>query len=252
MLELLFLFSAALLAGVMNGVAGGGGLIVFPALLLIGVEPIHANATSTAALWFGTVASSVAYRRELSTQRQELFLLSSTSVVGGICGSYLLLHTSSASFTALIPYLMLIATMLFAVNQPLIKWLKGSGKQLSNIRLPMFVIMLLQLVIATYGGYFGGGAGILMLAVLNIMGIENIHKMNAFKTWLATCINAVAIAYFIFAQKIVWFEAIFMAVAAVIGGYASAYIARKLPQVLVQYFITGVGFSMTVYFFLNK
>ena len=247
-MEILFLCTAALLAGVMNGVAGGGGLIVFPALLLIGVEPIHANATSTAALWFGTVASSIAYRRELSTQRQELFLLSSVSVVGGILGSYLLLHTSSKNFIALIPYLMLVATVLFAVNRPVMKWLKGS----ENIRLPMFVIMLLQLVIATYGGYFGGGAGILMLAVLNIMGIENIHKMNAFKSWLATCINAVAIAYFTFAQKIVWFEAIMMAVTAVIGGYASADIARKLPPSLVQYFITAVGFSMTVYFFLNK
>lgn len=250
-MEILFLCTAALLAGVMNGVAGGGGLIVFPALLLVGVEPIHANATSTAALWFGTVASSIAYRRELSTQRQELFLLSSTSVVGGIFGSYLLLHTSSKNFTALIPYLMLVATVLFALNQPLMKWLKGNNN-ISSIRLPMFVIMLLQLVIATYGGYFGGGAGILMLAVLNIMGIENIHNMNAFKSWLATCINAVAIAYFIFAQKIVWFDAIIMAVAAVIGGYASADIARKLPQVLVQYFITGVGLSMTVYFFMNK
>lgn len=250
-MEILFLLGAALLAGVMNGVAGGGGLIVFPALLLVGVEPIHANATSTAALWFGTVASSIAYRRELSTKRQELFLLSSTSVVGGIFGSYLLLHTSSKNFTALIPYLMLVATVLFAVNRPVMKWLKGSSN-LKNIRLPIFLIMLLQLIIATYGGYFGGGAGILMLAVLNIMGIENIHKMNAFKSWLASCINAVAIAYFIFAEKIVWFEAIMMAVAAVIGGYASADIARKLPPSLVQYFITGVGFSMTVYFFLNK
>jgi hypothetical protein len=249
--EILFLCAAALLAGVMNGVAGGGGLIVFPALLLVGVEPIHANATSTAALWFGTVASSVAYRRELSTQRQELFLLSSTSVFGGIFGSYLLLHTSSKNFTALIPYLILVATVLFAINQPLMKWLKGSNN-ISNIRLPIFVIMFLQLIIATYGGYFGGGAGILMLAVLNIMGIENIHKMNAFKSWLATCINAVAIAYFIFAQKIVWFEAIMMAVTAVIGGYTSANIARKLPPSLVQYFITGVGFSMSVYFFMKK
>lgn len=251
MLELLFLFASALLGGMMNGVAGGGGLIVFPALLLTGMEPVHANATNTAALWFGTVASSIAYRSELSTQRHELFLLSSTSVIGGLFGSYLLLHTSSARFTALIPYLMLVATVLFALNQPLMKWLKGNNS-ISNLRLPMFVIMLLQLVIATYGGYFGGGAGILMLAVLNIMGIENIHKMNAFKSWLASCINAVAIAYFIFAQKIVWFDAIIMAIAAIIGGYTSAYIARKLPPSLVQYFIIGVGFSMTLYFFIKN
>ncbi len=244
MTQNLLLFAAALLAGIVNGVAGGGGLIVFPALLITGVPAVNANATNAAALWFGTAASTLAYREELSTHRRELFLLTGCSVVGGVLGAYLLLHTSPANFAALVPYLMLIATLLFTFSQPLIKWLRLKS------RLPMFVILLLQLAIATYGGYFGGGAGILILAVLNIMGIQNIHTMNAFKTWLATCLNAVAVIYFALAKTIFWQQAMMMAVAAVIGGYSSAYFARKLNPSWVRYFVIGVGFTMTCYFFL--
>jgi uncharacterized protein len=246
MTQNLLLFAAALLAGIVNGVAGGGGLIVFPALLLTGVPAVNANATNAAALWFGTAASTFAYLPELSNHRRELVLLSGCSVVGGVLGAYLLLHTSPANFAALVPYLMLIATLLFSFSQPLIKWLRLKS------RLPMFVILLLQLAIATYGGYFGGGAGILMLAVLNIMGIQNIHTMNAFKTWLATCLNAVAVVYFALAKTIFWPQAMMMAIAAVIGGYSSAYFARKLNPSWVRYFVIGVGFTMTGYFFLYQ
>jgi uncharacterized protein len=250
MTQNLLLLAAALLAGIVNGVAGGGGLIVFPALLITGVPAVNANATNAAALWFGTAASTLAYREELSTHRRELVLLSGCSLVGGVLGAYLLLHTSPANFAALVPYLMLIATLLFTFSQPLMRWLEQKQFMLSKARLPMFVVLLLQLAIATYGGYFGGGAGILMLAVLNIMGIQNIHTMNAFKTWLATCLNAVAVIYFAIAKTIFWQTAIMMAVAAIIGGYSSAYFARKLNPSWVRYFVIGVGFTMTSYFFL--
>lgn len=245
--SLVFLLPAALIAGIVNGVAGGGGLIVFPALLLAGVSPVNANATNTAALWFGTVASSFAYRRELSSSSyRELFLLTTTSVTGGILGSYLLLRTSSEIFSALVPYLMLAATVIFTFNQHLLRWLLPENNQ---FRLPIFVIILLQLIIATYGGYFGGGAGILMLVVLNVIGVKNIHIMNAFKSWLATCINAVAIINFAIAQKILWPQAMMMAGAAVVGGYSSAYIARSLPTRWIRWFIICVGLCMTVYLF---
>lgn len=249
---LLFLFAVAVLAGILNGVAGGGGLIAFPALLLVGVPPINANATNTAALWFGTAASTVAYRQELSTQRRELFLLSGISVVGGIWGSYLLLHTSQADFANLVPYLLLIATLLFTLSQPLMKWLKVRSQNRSSFRLPMVAILLLQLAIATYGGFFGGGGGILMLAVLEIMGIKNIHTMNAFKSWLATCLNAVAIVHFILANTIFWSQAIVMATGALIGGYGSAYFARQIDPAWVRCFIICAGFSMTIYFFWQQ
>ncbi len=249
---LLFLFAIAVLAGMLNGVAGGGGLIAFPALLLAGVQPINANATNAAALWFGTAASTVAYRQELSSQRKELLLLSGTSVVGGVWGSYLLLHTSQADFAAMVPYLLLIATLVFTLGQPLMQWLKVRGQNSSTFRLPMVVILLLQLAIATYGGFFGGGGGILMLAVLEIMGMKNIHTMNAFKSWLVTCLNGVAIIHFLIAHTIMFSQAIVMAIGAVIGGYGSAYWARQLNPCWVRCLIICVGFSMTIYFFLQQ
>lgn len=251
MQSILFLLTASLLAGIVNGVAGGGGLIAFPALLISGVPAINANATNAAALWFGTVSSTVAYRREFSSKLQLLLLLSCVSIVGGIFGSYLLLHTSSAKFSALIPYLMLIATLLFIFSQPLIKWLNKRNQNSEPIRLPLTVILPLQLAIATYSGYFGGGSGILMLALLNFTGLQNIHTINAYKSWLATCINAAAILHFTFANKIFWFEAIVMALGAIIGAYSSAYLARKIHPLWIRSFIIAVSLSMTCYLFIQ-
>lgn len=249
--SIIFLFTASLIAGIVNGVAGGGGLIAFPALLIVEVPAVNANATNAVALWFGTVASTIAYRREFASKRHSLLLLSCVSVMGGIFGSYLLLHTSQAKFTALIPYLMLTATLLFIFSQPLMKWFNQRNQNSEQIRLSLMIILPLQLLIATYGGYFGGGSGILMLAVLNLMGMQNIHSLNAYKSWLATCINAAAIIHFTFAHKIVWFEAIVMASGAIIGAYSSASLARKLNPLWIRSFIISVSLSMTCYLFLQ-
>lgn len=246
----LFLFGVAVAAGAVNGVAGGGGLIAFPALLLTGIPSIQANATNTAGLWFGTAASTFAYRQELSSHRRELLLLSGTSVLGGILGSYLLLHTSATDFDKLVPYLLLIATVLFAIGEPIKKWFTHSSKH--RLHMPIILILVLQLAIAIYGGFFGGGGGILILAVLEMMGMKNIHVMNAFKTWLATCLNAVALIHFIVANIIVWFPAILMAIGAILGGYGSAFLARRLNPSWVRAFIICVGVTMTGYFFLHQ
>ncbi|KAM3110033.1 TSUP family transporter [Phormidesmis sp. 146-33] len=176
----LFLVSAGVFAGMMNGLAGGGGLIGFPALMMTGILPIAANATNAAALWFGTVASSVAYRRELPFQKTQFLLLSVVSIVGGVWGSYLLLHTPQAAFEFLIPYLMLTATVLFAIAHPLTKWLEKQRleKQRNHsarIQIPLGVIVLLQFAIAVYGGFYGGGGGILMLSVLELRTRHNSH-----------------------------------------------------------------------------
>jgi len=249
--SIFLLFTASLIAGIVNGVAGGGGLIAFPALLISGIPSINANATNATALWFGTVSSTVAYRREFSSQKHSLLLLSCVSVMGGIFGSYLLLHTSQARFSALIPYLMLTATLLFIFSQPLMQFLNKRSQNYQQIRLPLTIVLPLQLIIATYGGYFGGGCGILMLALLNFTDLQNIHKINAYKCWLATCINAAAIIHFTFANKIFWFEALIMAGGAIIGAYSSAYLARKLHPLWIRSFIIGVSLSMTCYFFIQ-
>jgi uncharacterized membrane protein YfcA len=249
------LFIAAMLGGALNSIAGGGSFITFPALFFSGVPPIQANATSTVALWPGSLASVSAYRREIAKQnRVVLLLLVSISLIGGILGAVLLLRTSQSTFVRLIPYLLLLATVLFAVS-PFITTHLGKRAPLTKethiswIRL--LGISLLQLIIAIYGGYFGGGIGIMMLASLGIMGMENIHEMNGLKTVLQSCINGVAVITFIIAGAVYWPQAIVMILGAIVGGFSGASIARKLDQRIVRGFVILVGTVMTIYFFVK-
>jgi len=281
--QIVLLFIAAILGGTLNSVAGGGSFITLPSLIFTGVLPINANATSTVALWPGSVASIGAYRKELMKQkRTQVLLLSSTSLVGGILGAFLLLGTSQTTFIRLLPYLLLIATVLFTISSPLTTRLRQrqiarsaalqketvvvQGQdtgQAAMTALPsphpvekraswlvLVGIAFLQLIIAIYGGYFGGGIGILMLASLGLMGMENIHEMNAMKTLLTTCINGVALIIFVARGVVVWPQAILMVVGAIIGGFGGAYFARKINPLWVRWFVIAVGLSMTIYFFL--
>src|SRR5438552_1919269 len=248
------LFIAAILGGALNSVAGGGSFITFPSLILTGVLPINANATSTVALWPGSLASVGAYRQDLAKQKRSLvILLSVTSLIGGILGAELLLNTSQSTFVKLLPYLLLLATVLFALSGPVTTFLRKRNTLVgtSFSWLTIVGICCLQLVIAIYGGYFGGGIGILMLATLGLMGMENIHEMNAMKTLLTTFINGVALVIFIIRGIVVWPQAIVMVIGAIIGGYTGAYFARKIDQRLIRGFVILVGVSMTIYFFLR-
>jgi uncharacterized membrane protein YfcA len=246
------LFASAVLGGGLNSVAGGGSFLTFPALIVSGVAPIKANATSTVALWPGSLASAGAYRRELSSVRYGK-LLSGISLVGGLLGAVLLLRTPSATFSALIPYLLLLATALFAFNGHIKSYLRTVFKPSHNRAdgLPL-ALLASQFVIAVYGGFFGGGIGILMLAALGLLGLDNIHEMNALKTLLASCINGIAVVTFIIAGAVAWHQALLMLVGAVIGGYAGASTARKLDQSLVRRFVIAVGCAMTLYFFVHR
>ena len=252
-LQASILFVAAILGGTLNSVAGGGTFITLPALIFTGVLPINANASSTVALWPGSIASVWAYRKEFANQRRLVtFLLSITSLIGGILGAELLVRTSQTTFVKLLPYLLLLATVLFALSGPINTRLHGKTT-LKNRQswLTLVGISSLQLVIAIYGGYFGGGIGILMLATLGLMGMENIHEMNAMKTLLTTFINGVAVIIFIIRGIVVWPQAIVMVIGAIIGGYTGAYFARKIDQRLIRGFVILVGVSMTIYFFLR-
>jgi uncharacterized protein len=252
-LQVLILFIAAILGGTLNSVAGGGSFITLPALIFTGVLPINANATSTVALWPGSLASVGAYRQELVKQKRSLvILLSVTSLIGGILGAELLLNTSQSTFVKLLPYLLLLATVLFALSGPVTARLRSRSTRGSSLSwLTMVGICFLQLVIAIYGGYFGGGIGILMLATLGLMGMENIHEMNAMKTLLTTFINGVALVLFIIRGIVAWPEAVVMIIGATIGGYGGAYFARRLDPRMVRWFVIGVGVVMTIYFFVR-
>jgi uncharacterized membrane protein YfcA len=246
------LFASAALGGALNSVAGGGSFLTFPTLIVSGVPPIRANATSTVALWPGAVASVGAYRRELASVHH-VRLLAAISLVGGLLGAVLLLRTPSATFSALIPYLLLLATLLFAFNGPIKRSLSTMLVHADGPaeRVPMALIVV-QFVIAVYGGFFGGGIGILMLAALGLLGLDNIHEMNALKTVLASCINGIAVVTFVVAGAVDWPLALIMLVGAIAGGYAGAATARKLDQRLVRVFVIAVGCIMTAYFFVHQ
>jgi uncharacterized membrane protein YfcA len=254
------LFAAALAGGALNSVAGGGSFFTFPALVVSDVLPKLANATSTVALWPGTVASVRAYRKELSTHRRELVVLSGVSLVGGLLGALLLLHTSQKSFERLLPFLLLLATLVFTVGPGLTAQLRArktssapiTRRELRPSWRALAAMAVAQLIISIYGGFFGGGIGILMLATLGLMGMENIHEMNALKTLLASTINGVAVAAFVLAGIVVWPQALLMMGGTILGGYGGAAYARRVDPRLVRGFVIIVGFAMTLYFFLRR
>lgn len=258
-LQGLALFIAAMLGGALNSVAGGGSFITLPTLIFTGVPSKIANATSTVALWPGSAASVGAYRKELVKQNPtRLLVLGITSLVGGLLGALLLLGTSQNTFVQLLPYLLLLATVLFAVSGPITTRLRVRAADRATTQTnqvswrTLSIIALLQLIIAIYGGYFGGGIGILMLATLGFMGMENIHEMNAVKTVLQTIINGIAVIAFIIAGAVVWLQAIIMIAGAIVGGFTTASFARRLDPRIVRGFVILVGISMTIYFFLHK
>ncbi len=245
---LLFLFFAGVLGGALNAVAGGGSFIAFPALLFSGVAPIAANATNTVALWVGVTASTGAYRKHLDISRRVMVPLAATSVIGGIAGALLLLRTSAQTFLHVLPWLMFGATLLFALGGRLSHGSK-SGLAHDASRSALIFAALFELVVAVYGGYFGGGVGIMNLAMLAALGMTDIHAMNALKSVLGGIINGVAVVTFVLKGAVAWRPGIFMIVGAIVGGYFGAHYAQKLPQAWIRAFVIVVGTGMTVYFF---
>ena len=238
---------AGALGGALNAVAGGGSFIAFPALLFTGVAPISANATNTVALWVGVTASTGAYRKHLELSKRVMIPLAVTSVIGGIAGAYLLLHTPAQTFLRVLPWLMLGATLLFVFGARLSHSNEGLEHDISTSGLVFASIF--ELVVAVYGGYFGGGVGILNLAMLAVIGMTDIHAMNALKVVLGGIINGVAVVTFIVKGAVVWKQGTVMILGALVGGYLGAHYAQKLPPAWIRGFVIVVGTGMTVYFF---
>lgn len=244
----IILFVAGFLGGALNSVAGGGSFVAFPALLFTGVPPIPANATNTLALWAGAAASGGAYRSRLDVPRRVMVPLFVASLIGGLAGAFLLLKTPAHTFMRVLPWLTLGATLLFAFG----KRLAGGRQSIVEHESTTAAIVgaaLFQLVVAVYGGYFGGGMGIVMLAMLAALGMTDIHAMNALKSVMGFVINGVAVVAFIVARAIYWPQGIVMLLGAVVGGYFGAHYAQKLPPAWIRAFVVLVGTGMTVYFF---
>jgi len=244
----IFLFFAGALGGALNAVAGGGSFIAFPALMFTGVAPIAANATNTVALWVGVTASTGAYRKHLDISRRVMIPLTVTSVIGGIAGAYLLLHTPAQTFLRVLPWLMLGATLLFMFGGRLSH--RSGGSIAANAPTSaLTVAAIFELFVGVYGGYFGGGVGIVNLAMLAALGMTDIHAMNALKTVLGGIINGIAVVTFIIAGAVAWKQGSVMIVGALFGGYFGAHYAQKLPAAWIRGFVIVVGVSMSAYFF---
>jgi uncharacterized protein len=249
-----FLFAAAFVAGIINSVAGGGSFLTFPALLFVGIPPIQSNATSTAAVWPGTVASLFAYRKVFAPEvRRLLPPLLITGVIGGVLGARILLYTPQATFLRLVPWLLLGATLLFVASGWITRWVRARTNIASGrSRWLTYAGLFLELLVAMYVGYFGAGVGILILALLALLGMENIHSMNGVKTLLVTVVNGVALAIFVWSKVVVWPQALLMLTGATIGGYGGAYMAQKIDPKYARGFVIFVGFAMSAYFFIRE
>lgn len=235
----------------MNAVAGGGSFVAFPALLFTGVPPIPANATNTLSLWVGTAASGGAYRNRLITPRRILIPLLIISAIGGLAGALLLINTPAHTFLRLIPWLMLAATLLFTFGKYLTKYISANlSRSASNSAIAG--ASAVELLVATYGGYFGGGIGIMNLALFSALGMTDIHAMNALKVVLVTVINGIAALTFVVNGAVAWPQAVVMIAGAAAGGYLAAHYAQKVPPVYVRALVIVIGFGMTVYFFAKS
>jgi uncharacterized protein len=246
----ILLFGAALFAGAMNAVAGGGSFISFPTLLFTGVPPIPANATNTVALWTGLTFSGGAFRRHVKARRRVLATLVSVSIAGGTIGALLLLHTPAHTFLQILPWLMLASTLLFIFGRKLIQHGGARGARQKQIT-ALLLTACFQFVVSIYGGYFGGGMGIVILAMLTAFGMTDIHEMNALKVVLSTSTNGVAVVIFIVSRAVYWHQALVMIAGAALGGYFGAHYSLRLPQKLVRWFVIAVGSGVTTYFFLR-
>ena len=252
-LHLALLLLAAFAAGAINSVAGGGTLLTFPVLLsVLGNVPngsVIANGTSTVALVPGSMSAFWGYRSEVAGQKRSLWEMAVPSLVGGAVGAYLATHVSSALFGHLVPWLIFGATFLFLIQDPVRKWIgRGTADDANAPPRPLGAGgMVFQFFVAIYGGFFGAGIGILMLAALGFLGQTNIHRMNGLKNFAAVCINGVGALTFIFYRRVDWTLALLMMALAITGGYAGAGLAQRAGQANVRRLVIFIGLAFGAY-----
>jgi uncharacterized membrane protein YfcA len=253
LIEILGLVLAAVAGGAINAVAGGGTLVTFPALLFFGTPPIVANASSTLALVIGTSGGIYGYRRHLGPVRPWLWRFVPVSMIGGLIGAVLLTWTGNKTFSRLVPFLILFATVLFLSQGAFRRFASLNGAAAPDRRhQAVWGAILFQLAVAIYGGYFGAGIGILMLASLGFIGLSDIHEMNTLKTILASLINLVAAGWFIYRDLIHWPKAGVMTAGALLGYFLGSHYAQRIPQQRVRQIITVIGFTISLVTFYQE
>jgi uncharacterized protein len=249
-LALITIAAVSAVGSAANSVAGGGTRLTFPALVALGVPPIAANATSTVALWPGSMSSMFGYRRALQDVRPWAIAFAVPSVLGGALGAWLLVVTPEARFERIVPFLVLGATTLFMAQAPLLRLVSRSRGAPPNAR-PTWLFVAVQFGVAIYGGYFGAVAGIVMLASLGLMGLTDIHQMNGLKNWGAICFNGVAVGIFVWSGLVNWPVALVMAAGAMLGGWSGSKLAQRLPRERVRQMIGLIGLAAAGWLFLR-
>ena len=246
---ILLLFIAGLVAGAINAIAGGATLFTFPVLMAAGLPPTVANASNFVAMLPGNAAAIPAYASELGENKRETAWLVVATLAGGAVGSTLLILSTDTFFLELVPWLILIATLIYAfgerINAQITNWVGGPG---SIAGAPGYFLVFL---FSIYGGYFGAALGIIILAVLKIMGYLDFHKANAVKNLTNTAISLLGVAIFAYGDLIAWPEALVMMAGAAVGGYSSAHFARRVPQGFLNKIVIVMGFILSAYYFLK-
>lgn len=250
-MTLFLLFLSAFAAGVVNAIAGGGTLLTFPALLAGGMPAVTANATSTVALVPGSLGAVWGFRRELGDEPGIVIALGAPSLVGGALGAYAAHRLGDQGFAQLAPWLVLGATTLFLAQGPLRRWSAARAPGPPTTR-ALLLLAAFQLPVALYGGFFGAGIGIVMLAALGLAGFDDIHRMNGLKSVAAGVINGIAAVTFASAGRVDWPLAAWMAVAALLGGYSGARVARWLGPPIVRSLVVAIGVGLTIYLFVRQ
>ena len=253
--QAIILFCAGVIAGTLNAVAGGGSFISFPLMMFTGVPPVQANASNTVAVWPGLATSAASYSRHLKVARRLLVPLLATSVLGGLAGALLLVKTPQRTFLHLIPWLLLSATALFIFGYrlPAMAMKTGSAANVEKTSWQAIAMAcLLQLAVGAYGGYFGAGIGFAMLAMMTLLGMRDIHVMNALRILLGAAINAVAVVTFIVSGAVFWGHCLVMMAGTLTSGWFGAQYAQRTDPKKVRWFIIALGLGLSAYFFVSE
>ena len=245
---------AAFIGGILNAVAGGGSFLLFPAILGMNVLPVQANATNTVALWPGQLTSVAAYRHDVRRNLRVAIPMAFAGLIGGTCGALVLLHTPQRTFLHLVPWLLLVAAIIFALSGPVSRWLEHRKIVRSHapggVHAPrMIPVFVSTAAVCFYIGYFGAGAGFLIITLLSLFGYQDLNEINALKVVSTTMANGIAFALFVINGQVVWRYCLVAMVTCAIGGYTSASLARRIPQPVLRGTVVFIGLGMAAWFF---
>jgi len=245
---------ASFLAGSLNAVAGGGSFLSFPAMLAVGLGPIQANATNTVALWPGQLTSIAGYRNEVRKHQALAIRMALAGLVGGSVGAIILLNTPATTFIQLVPWLLLFAALVFALSEPVMKQIKRLQRTQPPAAPPdekksYWLLIAMTTLVCFYIGYFGAGAGFLIISLLSVFGFQDLNEMNAMKVVSTTMANGMACLLFAFSGKVEWRYCLFAMVTCAIGGYLSARLAQRLNPRFLRAMVVVIGLGMAGYFF---